>query len=36
MAFVFFKTENAANLYNLLCCFYLYSATLAYSTVVKG
>lgn len=34
--FVFFETENIANRYNSLRCFYLYSATLDYSTVVKG
>lgn len=34
--FVFFKAENIANHFNSLCYFYLYSATLDYSTVVKG
>lgn len=35
MSFVSFKTENIANHYNLLCYFYLFSATLDYSTVVE-
>lgn len=36
MPFVFFKTENIANHYNLLCYFYLYVVALDYSAVTKG
>lgn len=36
MPLVIFKTENIANHYDFLCYFYLYSATLDYSTVAKG
>lgn len=36
MPFVFFKTENVADHYNLLCCFYLYFVALDYSAVAKG